>query len=623
MDESAGFRTNRVWLLVLLGLLVGQGWLTLRLFTPDLSFQRLLNDEPILSGQHPLHLYHGQLAAKTWRERGTSSCYDPAFQAGYPKTPVFDPGSRPAELFLLAARGSPAAYKVGLALCCLLVPAGFALMGRGIGLPAGSCCLAGLLGGIVWWSPPIRALIDGGDLDVLLGGMCMLVLVCWLVRYSEQPGMDAWLVLTLAAALGWYVQPLFVAGFLPLAMLCYVWVATRHGLVWHLALVAATVVAFVVNYAWLSDWFRYLWVRLPFGDDAPPLPSKPLKHLLEEWRALVPSDSLNVAVGLGGLLGLFVIGRRHAGTAAALLLSAVGLFIAGAAGKVWQPLHELGTGKILPLIVWCAVLPCAAALAALARHLGGASGWRPLGAVWLVAGLLGAAWAIDLPRALIRQPRLRMGLNPERVDLIAKLTAQTDGQGRILLEERGMSTPDACWTALLAERTGRHFLGGLAPGWDVEHLFVRLEEGKLAGRPINEWSDVELERFCDRYNVLWVVCWSPEAQASFRKLPMAHEVSHVSDGDDGVLFRLERKPTFFLRGQGQVVQMDWQRVALCEVTPDEDGYVVLSLHHLSGWRIAPSYVQMEREYDPVDPIALIRLKVPGPVARLTLTWENP
>jgi hypothetical protein len=141
MDESAGFRANRAWLLVLLGLLVGQGWLTLRLFTPDLSVERLLNDEPILSGQHPLHLYHGQLAAKTWRERGTSSCYDPAFQAGYPKTPVFDPGSRPAELFLLAARGSPAAYKVGLALCCLLVPAGFALMGRGIGLPAGPCRL--------------------------------------------------------------------------------------------------------------------------------------------------------------------------------------------------------------------------------------------------------------------------------------------------------------------------------------------------------------------------------------------------------------------------------------------------------------------------------------------------
>src|SRR6516225_1374198 len=113
-----------LWSLVLLGLLVWQGWMTLSLFGPDHAWERLLNDRPIVSGRHPLHLYHGYLGARSLAERGTLSCYDPAFQAGYPKTPVFDSGSRPAEMFLSLAGGAyrPAAYKLGLALCCLLVP---------------------------------------------------------------------------------------------------------------------------------------------------------------------------------------------------------------------------------------------------------------------------------------------------------------------------------------------------------------------------------------------------------------------------------------------------------------------------------------------------------------------
>ena len=64
----------------------------------------MLDDRPIVSGGHPLHLYHGFLGARSLRERGTASCYDPAFNAGYPKTPVFDSGSRPAELMLACRR---------------------------------------------------------------------------------------------------------------------------------------------------------------------------------------------------------------------------------------------------------------------------------------------------------------------------------------------------------------------------------------------------------------------------------------------------------------------------------------------------------------------------------------
>src|SRR5713226_5171478 len=101
----------------LFGLLAWQGWMTLSLFGTENPWTGLLDERPIISGRHPLHLYHGYLGARAFRERGTLCCYDPAFQAGYPKTPVFDSGSRPAELFLTLAGSEyrPAAYKIGLA----------------------------------------------------------------------------------------------------------------------------------------------------------------------------------------------------------------------------------------------------------------------------------------------------------------------------------------------------------------------------------------------------------------------------------------------------------------------------------------------------------------------------
>src|SRR5688572_28999291 len=121
MDEmpTDGFRHRPLWLLGVVGLVVAQAGLALSLFGPGHSFAALVDDRPVLSGRHPLHQYHGTLGAAAFRDRGATTCYDPGFQAGYPKTPVFDGGSRPAELFLLAAGGEyrPGAYKTGLLVC--------------------------------------------------------------------------------------------------------------------------------------------------------------------------------------------------------------------------------------------------------------------------------------------------------------------------------------------------------------------------------------------------------------------------------------------------------------------------------------------------------------------------
>src|SRR6266851_472941 len=189
-SAAQGFREHYLGLILLLGLMVWQGWMTLTLFGDARPWQCLLDEQIILSGRHPLHLYHGYLGALSLKDRGSASCYDPNFQAGYPKTPIFDGGSRPAELFLLFGGASfrPAAYKVGLAICCLCVPLVLVLAGRSFGLRWTAACLAAGFGLLAWWGKPGRDALETGDLDLLLAGLAALAEFGLLIRWNRRPG---------------------------------------------------------------------------------------------------------------------------------------------------------------------------------------------------------------------------------------------------------------------------------------------------------------------------------------------------------------------------------------------------------------------------------------------------
>ncbi|MFO0846807.1 MAG: hypothetical protein U0797_31320, partial [Gemmataceae bacterium] len=247
---SAG--RHPLWLLGLAVLVAFQGWLTLGLLGAREAPGRLLDDEPILSGRHPLHLYHGYLGARALVERGRLSCFDPAFHAGYPKTPVFDPGSRPAELALALAGGrySPAAYKVGLAGLCLVVPLGLFVAARATGQCRGVSLLVTLLGLCVFWSRPGREALEAGDVDLLLGSLMLLVQVGMLVRYHRDAGVVSLAGVVLSGLVAWFAHPLLSLLVLPLLLVYYLAVGHRHRPLWHVPLFAGLLLAVAGNAFW-------------------------------------------------------------------------------------------------------------------------------------------------------------------------------------------------------------------------------------------------------------------------------------------------------------------------------------------------------------------------------------
>jgi hypothetical protein len=600
--------------------------MTLSLFGHTAPWRRLLDDGPILSGRHPLHLYHGYLGAAALREHGRLCCYDPAFQAGYPKTPVFDGECRLAELFLSVAGGDyrPGAYKVGLALCCLSIPVLLILAARGAGLGGGSTCLATAAALLVCWGAPGRAALHGGDIDLLMAALAGLLQFGLLVRFDRDPGLACWLGLLLSGCLGWLAGPLLFAALFPAVLLYYLGVGPRHrSLGWHAGLLVGLAGGVAVNSIWLIDWVRNWWIRSPLPLGEALLPHRTFHTL---WNASLwggPFDrGLALALVGGALLGVLLLNQTGHRPAARLLgMGTGGLFTLTVLGIAAEPLGQLGTARLLVPALWFAALPAAHVLGQGLRLAGGLN--HPgrvaaLGGALLLGAVVAAPDSLaSLAAHLAGTTPLEIGPGPGRQRLLGTLAAVTGPEARVLWED----TPGRRWASLLPLWTGRSFLGGLDPDAGIDHAYAGFNDRRLAGRHILHWTDEQLDEFCRRYNVGWVVCWSEASRKRFGAWPAAQPAAELRDGEPGWVFRIRRPFSFALQGKAQLLHADSQHITLADVVP-EDGVVVLSLHYHRKLRASPSRVQIEREPDANDPIPFIRLRVTGPVARVTLTWED-
>jgi hypothetical protein len=635
MDDAPtdGFRHRPGWLLGVAGLLLAQAGMALALFGPGRSWAALADDRPVTSGRHPLHLYHGTLGARAFHDRGATTLYDPAFQAGYPKTPVFDGGCRPAELVLALAGGrySPAAYKAGLFACLLLVPLVFVAAARGAGLPAGAAVLAGAGGMLLGWSGPARMLVEEGDLDFVAAGLAAVVFVSWLARYSKWFGIDSCLVLAGVAVAGWYAHPVVWVGLLPLVIGYYLVLAPRHGLAWHLGLLGVTTAGLAPNLWWLADWARYWWLRQPSAADHIPLPGwEAVLGAPADYAALfgcVPCGGLVVLAGAAGLVAVWRAGHRAA--AVLLFTAAVATVAVARLAATWPRVPADVSVRVVPLAAGFLVGPAAFGLWHLLERVKAAHSATAA----VVLGLLALGWADGPARPLAAALRLhadplRTGFTPDQQQVIAVLRAHTTPEARILWDEPDDQQPGWNWSALLPLLTDRAYLGGLDPESGVEHSFCGMREGKLNGRPLGEWTDADLAKFCHWYNVGWVVCRSPAAADRWGRFPIARPVARLADGGRPVVvFALDRPRSFVLSGSAVWEEAGPRRIVLTDVIPDAAGKVELSLHYMEGLRVYPSYIKIKDESapDPTghDPINHVRLRMPGPVPRVTLEWEHP
>ncbi len=598
------------------------------MFGDDRAWERLLNDEPISSGRHALHFYHGTLGVSSWLRNGSSCCYDPANYAGYPKTPVFDADCRPAEAFLALCGGGwrPGAYKLGLAGVYAVVPLAIWDCARllALGLPAAT--LAAALGTVVAWSPPARHLLESGDLAQIMVALLALFQISLLGNFLTRPTVAGWLGLTVSAAAGWWLHPSLWG--VVTVMVLGGWLGALRGspTARHAGLLLAHLAALAVSYPGWADWFRFWWIRLPNVTWA--------EYAVTAagggaWAALAETTFERIAYAALGISGVGwglcarVAGRpcpgRGMSAAAAVTLL---LAVTTHARSVAPP---FAGSHFFVMGFWLAVIPAADCLARLARWFLSPGG-RPYVGVAAGGGLFLLVSGVVAKRPTVPEvpnfgpPRLALGLPAEGLSLADTLRAVSTTDARILWEDLP-GRADLGWAALLSHQLGRAFVGGFGPNLALEHATVALRNGFLAGRPLAAWSDQELDGYCRRYNVGWVVCSTAAARERFARWPVASTVTASGIPDGWQVFALRRPASYLLKGTARAFEADHRRITLADVAPDH-GEVVLSLHYQQGWRARPAWVTVERELDPYDPIPLLRLRLPGPVGRITLTWEG-
>jgi hypothetical protein len=401
-------------------------------------------------------------------------------------------------------------------------------------------------------------------------------------------------------------------------------------------LLAGLLAAVAANCFWLLDWVHYWWIRVPPRLEVPLLNDPTAQSL---WEAPLWGEGLDKALaclllvaGAVGVVLFYVSGKR----AAARLLgpTCLGFFLLALAGIAWEMPGRLGGCQLLLPALLYASLPAGLALASvlegLRRWSGGVT--APLlvavcapALVWLTVPAEATAWA----EGLTRSSPLEIGLGEERLALIEAVIEQTTDQARILWEDRrGEPGKLSRWTALLPVLTERAFVGGLDAEGGIEHATNGLVDGALAGRPLEEWSNIELEDYCRRYNIGWVVCWSEGACKRFARWQTAGTGKPLpaTEEGEGRLFTLRRKATYALSG-GTVSwrSADARRILLADAVPaepGEDGQIVLSLHYQAGMRVSPSRVRLEQAVDSQDTIPFVRLRMSEPVGRIMITWDG-
>jgi hypothetical protein len=299
-------------------------------------------------------------------------------------------------------------------------------------------------------------------------------------------------------------------------------------------------------------------------------------------------------------------------------------------GFLWEPARRLETEGMFFGAVWFALYPAGVGLLSamtgrwtdLDRSRSGICLLKAIpGCIFVSLALVMAGPELWSPLWLMQNPDAEnLAMRKRQQAILEGLARLPPGGGRILWEEGDVAARKKSegHSPLLPLLTGRSFMGGLDSSGLIEHLGSGLVDGRLAGNPIEDIADRELSGYFTAFNIGWVVCLSEVSEKRLSEHPGAVREGNIGDR---ALFRIDRKPSFVLRGQADLISATPEGIVLGNLKPDE-GQVVLSFHFHSHWEAIPARVGVEREMDSRDPIPLVRLTLDGPVSRVVLRYKR-
>ena len=166
--------------------------------------------------------------------------------------------------------------------------------------------------------------------------------------------------------------------------------------------------------------------------------------------------------------------------------------------------------------------------------------------------------------------------------LIEWIKTETNKDGRILLESSEGSNKnknnkyfDGFFPALVPYLTKREFIG---TRMFTSGLVAKFIDGVLFDKYVRKYKQKEIERLFELYNISYIIAWSDTSLKKLFSLPDFIKFQKII-GDFSV-FKVNRNPTFFLKGDGKI-QAQYNSLTLNDVRP-VDGEIVLKYHWING-----------------------------------------
>jgi len=583
------------------------------------NWDLLLDEAPVVDGQHARLLYYGQQVAQSIHQEGiTATTYDHHFQAGLTISPWASIESRLAVLARMLSSSHPlATYKILLFIMWLSLPWSLWIMCRVGNLGSGAISGALLLFLGCAWSPWGIQLLKQGETDVIIGTAAMGLALANMARSYARPRW--WTIL------GWFGTSATALYFWPATLLlltiCFILflglLAGRLPWLRFVGLITAFFGAIAINIFWMRECWHTWWMLA----DRELIVSSSFHDLfnLKANLQLMIWPGLLLVIGFLGTRTL----RKGIGGRSALVWS-FGIVLTSAAALLPQEIESLHLDKAHGwwwCSVWLATIPVGKLLASIMEHVSIKLGsyQRGMLVMTVLFGTLGFLFREELARLIVRleeQGTVQLQVPAVMNETVEKLRQLTTDEARILWEEM---PENGAWSPLLPSQVERSFVGGLgrAEAVSIEPLQVRLATGSLMGKSMELWNQSDLTAFVTDWNIGWVCAFQAVSIQRWLAMPEAIVVAELPQG--GKLIRLPRRFSYCKQGQATLNFTGQRRLTLTNLVP-QNGQIVLCLHYHATMHTVNNKARLDTWQHAFDGIPMLRLRIHGPMERLTIEW---
>ena len=409
--------------------------------------------------------------------------------------------------------------------------------------------------------------------------------------------------------------------FIPL-LLCYLFSFRRMNWLLHLGILVSFLLTALCTIPWafplllFSDHVVKDIVSMFYATNSliEPLKTYLLRdHLFNSYMNMVfhKEEWVDILLLLSALLGIYLWNKNRERLKAALFLgSFTFLFVVGYYGSFFEVTKITPMRFLITLNIFL-VFPSAVGLNYLYRFfLNDKSPKIKVISLAVVGYLLIALLAPPYYHLFYKKDFRLVYKTPEQFNqLVSWIKNNTNKEGRILIEnsdfESGHQYYGTHLPFLLPQWIDREYIGVYSYYSTSKDSFVTYNTGFLFRKPIGIYSPKELQSYFDLYNIRWIIYWSEESRKVFESDYKSY--TPLICIDKFHICRVERNPTFFIKGGGSV-SAKHNEIYLEEVEPVDDE-IIISYHWMKYLKTEPPRL-LERVFLLEDPIGFIKVKDP-------------